>query len=354
MATQRVLRGIAVFLALALGLAGPADAERPADATKGLKATLAIPKDKIVVGEPLVVYITLVNEGDQPAETAYTTAVAMPDRYRYGLMFLESVVDYSVFESGKEIARGQATPYMGNIMVIGSEVLPPGESVTTEKVICPVRDKDWLSPGSYQLGVNLWGSGDESYITEKRGFEILRPSPEEQEALRVVDPGYASFLETGAESGGGLVSQSLANTMAKLRHDFPRVVYRQHLEYRMFDRRGIEAYRVGAVPYLAEFPDSPYADDILLRLTKFQMYDSSRVRLPAIYDTAAGYVEQLLQRYSNSPRIQEARAWQKYISEQKRYSGMSTEEILEEMRKKAEQNRPKEAAQPAPPPDAKP
>jgi len=347
MATQRVLRGIAVCLALAL-TQGPADAERPADATKGLKATLAIPKDKIVPGEPLVVYISLANEGNQPAETLYARAAKTPDNYRYGLKFADDtfiIVDYSVFESSKEIATGRVAHHHGFLLGPSTEALPPGASVTTEKVLCPVRDNGWLAAGTYELRVRLAGMGDESHVTEKRPFEVRRPSPEEQEALRVLEPGYASFLEGEGESSGGFVSQRLANTMAKLRHDFPRVVYRQHYEYRMFDRRGIETYRVGAVPYLAEFPDSPYADDILLRLTEFQMHEAQRYSRPVLYDRAAGYIEQLLQRHPDSLRIQEARVLQKHIREQKRQSGMSTEEILEEMRKKAEQNRPKEAAQ---------
>ena len=345
MAAQRVLRKISICLALALGPVGPAEAGHPSDAPKGLVATLTIPKDRIVVGEPLVVRITLSNEGEQSVSTVYASRASEPSAYGYEFVNGDFfTVEYSVFESSKQVATGKVWHYRGNLFVLGGEVLPPGERVMTERVFCPLRNKGWLGPGAYQLRARLSGRSDEVHVTDKRSFEVLRPSAEEQRALGIVSPDFVSLLQGQREASSDFVDQNLAHTIAKLRHDFPAVVYRQHFEYRLFEKSGIEAYRVAGLPYVAEFPDSPYADDILLRLAEFQMYDKMRFHTPAIYDRAAAYVEQLLERYPDSPRRQEAQAWLKKIREEKPYSQMSPEERLKAIIRKAERTDPKEAA----------
>jgi hypothetical protein len=303
---RRWITAIARFIIgctlMILGSTIAATAEIPKEELRGY---LELGSREVAMGQPLVVTVTLKNEGTMSAITNY----ARPQVFRGS-----ASVEFVITSSGSSVSLVDAMAVSPRMEVpefapdfikqVGVDQVPaikPGEQVSAKRTVAlaqQVGDKlTWLPPGAYTLQAKIRiQSRPQEFVTTPETFTIKPLALQDQGVLAVLTPDMALILQ-------GYHNTILSEAPAKadeLRKKFPSAVHRQYLEYQLlwWQAKG-KAYAPAAEAYLQEFPKSPYADDVLLNLGQREK-DSKE------YDKATGHLEILLREHPASPLKQEA------------------------------------------------
>jgi hypothetical protein len=254
---------------------------RPLLAAEGIRATATLYKDALVVGEPVVIAVTVVNETDH--------LVFAP-----GLVRGAPEYDVTLWDVAGQLVNQIESPgciFHVTLPRVGSynsqpqKCLKPGETLT-HRVTLVLRAgenrKQFLGPGEYRVAITL-GWGDELVAPAAIDFAVRELSPRNEAALAVYTPRLGELLEGNWSnplkkstipppqdptklSTVREFEEHASDVAAQLKQDFPNLPYRKYLEYRQLPVvEESREFLAASATYLEEFTESPYQDAILYR-----------------------------------------------------------------------------------------
>jgi len=260
-------------------------------------------KSTLVVGEPLVLGVTLSNRGEKPVYTAYAQS---------GVFRRVSSVSIKVRQDGKEVLSASLPHNLPHVIQLGpkhiytspEDFLQPGEAVRTKCTFALITGmgESWLGQGTYTLNVSVRLQGFPSPITaEPSTLTVVPATAATQEALaKLWRPD--SNLPILIEGEWGKPTEAMTKMAAALKEQYPSVPYGMYMDFYML--WGIEDFAVAkqaAETYLNTYPDSPYCDDILWGLAQTAKKAQQK-------DLMLTYLDRLIKQYPDSPYEEEAKA----------------------------------------------
>lgn len=251
---------------------------KPYGETPDLQGEILLYSDKVLVGEPLVITVTLTNRGDKDFKTAYYTS----DHFQNaGSAFTVTTNNQAIISRETQVSCiWVVEPDERFLAFPGARrpIIVPQGSVKAKKVFCStLRRKDgmaqFLGPGKYEIecDITLWGRPTLQVRTRPRSFTVEELPEEAAGALDVFTPALSILLE----GTWGTPTDAMVAVADDLRKKFPTLPHRKYLDYRMLDlhKNDREAYRLAAQTYLRVHPDSPFVDEIRFRLEQLEVGD---------------------------------------------------------------------------------
>jgi hypothetical protein len=308
----RVGRCVFLIGLVALGAARGFAAE---DLRQKISVRTALAKKAVLVGEPILITTSLVNESKEVIKTPYSD----PETFASAAQMTVTVA-----KDGKVLSTARVPPFVGSLVISdwksgGDEwALKPGQSVKRMDVVCPVTEgggqRQWLVPGAYKVRVDILFQGLPGAAVQSQEEDLtINPITENASGfLSLWKPGLAELLEL--RRSPAQEDQAVALT---LKDKFPKSPQRVYLEYALLASEacnGDASCRPRLERYLSEYPESPFVPDVLFYLGYWEKRSEGRAA------QAKTYFQRILKDFPESKRAKKAA---EYLAQIEAYEKLS-------------------------------
>jgi len=269
-------RLLALASVLAMVLLSARTTMGDSDPRRNLKAGLDLPKDSLLVGEPLFFRVSLTNGGAMPIHTAYARGEALRTC---------TEISIRIARDGKEVLLRRCNGgHLGDGGLVmpwgGLETLDPGRCMYAQFTLCLVQGDDtvgtqWLTPGAYTVKAKVDLQGlPWTLETQELPLRILPIADGAKEFLALWTPDMAEILRYSHQP-----KPEDYRKAATLKAKFPQSPHIMHLEFFLVHEeamRNSPACRTRLSEYLRDYPASPYVPDVLFYLGDWERTTAGR------------------------------------------------------------------------------